>query len=325
MIEEVENLIIGAGLSGLMMGYLLKRNFKIIDAAPGPRFGADAPFYLHAPLGWLPTQWQEVDVHQNIWNGSQFSKTPTIKDMNDYARKITGKVIDTSLKFMDGSIKKGFIPSSGGSDQILKDLYDDVEWNVVWGAKVVKISLDDKKVDAMCSLPGDPSQVKQQYRYKRMISTMPLPALLSLSGQPLPCSFSSDTIYSSSWDVPQNDTMETFQIIYITSTSHSAYRASLIGNKIIIESMYAGASEFDEAQLIQSLWGFENCKFNSKATIRPGKFHPISEGKRKVIVNELTSKSSVYSLGRYATWQYKRIDHISEDAHSILKMIKETR
>lgn len=320
-IVDVENLIIGAGLSGLMVGALLKRNYRIVDAALGPKFGVSAPFYLHAPIDWLPTEWREVDVHHNVWDGENFHRAPSIKHMNDYSRKITGKIINTSLKFMDGSVKKGFVPSKGSNGQVLKDLYEDVKGNITWAGKVVSISLQKREVIVQFNLPDTSSIHRFAYRYNNLISTMPLPAFIGLSGQAMPCDFRADPVYTSTWEVHHSETSDVFQIVYVTDPQ-KVHRASLMGNQVILESMDEMKDVNPEGTLIFELWGIRSAVHQSRGRINPGKFHPIDENIRKHIINKLTIDGNVYSLGRWACWKYARIDHVSEDAHNIIKMIK---
>ena len=321
MVEEIEHLIIGAGLSGLMMGALLKRNFKIIDGAPGPRLDVHAPFYLHAPLEWLPTTWKQVDVHHNVWDGNGFHRAPTIRMMNDYSRKITGKIIDTSLKFMDGSVKSGYIPSNNLPGQVLNDLYDEVKANSSWGVKV--IGIDPKRREVTAEVMGHAVGEVHQYRYKNLISTIPLPLLLSLTSRAFDCNFRSDPIFTSVWSIPETEATDAFQIIYITDPAEPIYRASLMGRSIILESMRDLSGTVNhQGIIINKLWGIKDGNFKAQGEIRPGKFHPIEKTFRKVMIGKLTSETGIFCLGRYAVWDYKRIDHVSEDAHTILKIIK---
>ncbi len=315
MKQEIEHLVIGAGLSGMIMGYLLKRRYAIFDAAKGPVFQTSAPFYLHSPLDWLPTTWREIDIHHNCWDGDSFHRQPNIRMMNNYARKITGKIIDTSLKFMDGAMKKGFLPSNGKPGQVLTDLYEETSSNINWGWKLVRID-PVQKIATM-----NDGAVNLDIRYKSLISTMPLPVLLRMVGIEFQHKFVADDIYTSFYAVPEGVTVDAHQIIYITSEYTRPYRASLMGQTIYIESMLP-IDPTEDAQLIEQLWGITKAHPIGTRVIKAGKFHPIERNQRKLLLAKLTNEFDIFCLGRFAVWNYKRIDHIAHDAQQLVKIIR---
>lgn len=319
--REVEHLIIGAGLSGMMMGYLLKRNYEIIDGAPMPNFRTGAPFYLHAPIDWLPSSqsWKQIDVHHNYWDGSEFGNRPTIKHFNDYSRKIlAGKISDTSLKFMDGSVKQGYVPGNGEAGQVLRDLHEEVDGRTHFGCKLKKLDAQAKLATIEGPL-GDPFEVK----YQRLISTMPLPVLLKMVGEKFEHSFQADDIFTSFYKVPEGAVVDAYQVIYITSDQWTPYRASLMGQQVFIESMHH-QSKAENLNLIKLLWGFKTIEASGEQVIKNGKFHPIERTQRRLLLAKLTNQYDIYCLGRFAVWDYKRIDHIANDAQALLKIIRST-
>lgn len=324
MENEVDTLIIGAGLSGLMMGYLQKRNYLIIEAAERLNFDIATPFHLHAPLDWLPTTWKEIDVHHHCWDGERFHRIPDLKMMNDFSRKIVGKIVDTSLKFMDGSIKRGFVPESGNAGEVLRDLFNETSTHLALGAQLVHLDPDNKA--AAIAFAEEGSRV---IRYKNLVSTIPLPALLKMLRMEFHHRFTAEPITTIFFDVPPEASVDAFQVVNITDPSNIFYRASLMDQKVILETMNPD-HETEESQLTHTaaalanaLWKLNLRKENATIhVIRPGKFHPIPKTARKQLLAKLTNDWQIYCLGRYATWSYKRIDHIAEDAHSILKIMK---
>ncbi len=323
MESEVETLIIGAGLSGLMMGYLHKRNYLIVEASPAINFDIGTPFYLHAPLEWLPTAWKEIDVHHHCWDGARFHRVPDLRMMNNYSRKIVGKIIDTSLKFMDGSVKRGFVPEGGNAGQVLKDLVNEVGSNLHLATKLIK--LDAKNKAAAIELPHGSSRI---IRYKNLVSTLPLPVMLKMLGLEFPHKFESDPITTIFFDLLPGASVEAFQTINITDPADPFYRVSLMDQKIVFETM--NPDDQDAASLCayalelgSKLWGFIlDPNSGVLQTVKPGKFHPIPKTARKQLLAKLTNEFGIYCLGRYAIWDYQRIDHVAENAKKILQLMK---
>lgn len=325
MQDEVETLIVGSGLSGLMMGYLKKRDYLIIEAAERLNFDVGTPFYLHAPLEWLPTAWKEIDVHHHCWDGERFHRVPDLKMMNDYSRKIVGKIVDTSLKFMDGAVKRGFVPESGNAGQVLRDLHNEVGNNLVCGAKL--IHLDPKNKAAVITFAEEGSRV---VRYKHLVSTIPLPVMLGMLRMEFKHKFRADPITTYFISVSPEQALDSFQVVNITDPTVPFYRASLMGSTVVVETMdwpetkeQGDVLQEQAVDLAEGLWGFQlHDPQVKKSVVKPGKFHPIEKTARKMLLAKLTNELSVYCLGRYAVWDYKRIDHIAGDAHQILKLMK---
>ncbi len=320
--STVDTLIVGAGLSGLMMGYLLhNRSHLIIESAKTLNFDIGTPFYLHAPLDWLPTSWKEIDVHHHCWDGERFYRIPSLKMMNDYSRKIVGKIVDTSLKFMDGEIKRGFIPELGGAGQVLRDLFEETKNDLLLGASLNHLDSETKTAYILA-----PSGAIRIVHYKNLISTIPLPALLKMLKIEFNHKFVADPITTFFIAVPPSEALDSFQVVNITSKHNQFYRASLMGNTIIMETMVDDDDNIQEIvarETAEDIWGVKLLNQQiTKSIVRPGKFHPVDLTARKQLLARLSGEFGIYCLGRYATWSYKRIDHIAQDAQTILKLMK---
>lgn len=310
---EVETVVIGGALSGLMAGYLLKRNYVILEAAPRLDFNLQSPFFLHAPIDWLPTNWKKISVIQQIYDGKEFRRAPTIKDMVDYSKKIShGKIMTTSLIFMDGKSQTGYLPIDGRAGTIIQNLYEEVKEKVRLGEKVLEIDIHNKIVLAS----------SEQFKYKNLISTMPLPILLKMIKHQVNFEFESTPVYIKAYTVPSSLSSEVYQILYMTNPSDTPQRISLMNDMIFVESNQV-LGETENANLIAKIWGLSGLQMVGERVIKPGKFHPVEKVIRKNILGRLTAQHGIYCLGRYAVWDYKRIDHIAEDAKFILTIIQD--
>jgi len=314
---EINTVIIGGGISGLLMGYVLKEyDYTILEQASESSIITGAPFYLHKPIDWLPTKWKRIEVHKNCWDGKWFVRTPNIGHMNDYARKITGKIHDTSLKFMDGGIEEGYLPVGGNSSRVIKDLLDANERHVQYSCRVTEI-LPAKKVIKL-----NKEDKEYTIHYSNLISTIPLPVLLRMLNLEIDFTFKADPILTSAYKVTENEAVDAYQIIYVTTPKLKPYRVSLMHNTIFVEAMVP-MDEDENRNLIKMVWGFENPKHIETKSVSPGKFHPIERNKRKILLARLTSDYGIYCIGRYAVWAYKRLDHLADDAMELVKIIRD--
>ena len=310
----MKTLILGSGVSGMVMGHLLKDDYLILEKNQDLRLDTGAPFYLHEPIEWLPLQWKTVDVHEAVWDGNAFYRQPTLGMLNSFARKITGKVIDTSLKFMDGRLKRGFFPESGNTSDIFVALHNSVKDRLQLNYEVSEIYPEEKILVAM----NDNSPVN--YKYDVLINTLPLPRLLSLLKKEHSFNFKADPVYIEIFKVPEEETIEVYQVVYIANRYSDAYRACLYNGTIYVEFMEP--SKTASETVIEQIWGFKHCSKIFDGWLKPGKFHPVEKMRRKALLGELTSKWNIYCLGRYAVWDYKRLEHIAQDALDIQKIIQ---
>ncbi|MEE8113176.1 MAG: hypothetical protein V3T23_02360, partial [Nitrososphaerales archaeon] len=221
--REIQTAIIGSGLSGLMMGHQLQQDYLIFERNKTINTEISSPFYLHAPIDWLPTKWKEVDVFHNCWDG-EFRRIPDIGMMNDYAKKITGKIINTSLMFMDGKPKRGHVPVTGRPGQVLEDIIPVVHKNLLTGVTVKAINPMEKHL----VIRADDGIDDVCYSYDRLVSTMPLPILLRMLNMKFEHKFVADKIYSWRYMLNQDIAVDAYQIVNVTALSHSPYRASLM-------------------------------------------------------------------------------------------------
>lgn len=306
-----KNLIIGAGISGLMMGHLLKKDYLIIEGANEINRHIPISYFLHTIIPWLPTEFERVQVHTNCWDGLTFHRQPNIGIMNDYSRKIAGRIVPNSLKAFENHSLDWFLPMKG-ANQIIEDLAASNGSNVICGAKVVHLDSEKHEVDL-----ADGRTVK----YQNLISTLPLPFLLSLLRISGAYDFSTRAIYSSSYEADEPVSHGVCQVIYISSLGHSPYRAHMVGPRIIIESMKP-MDEAENTAIIKMLWRINKAPKIAEHVIKPGKFHPLPKSQRHALLGMLTSKYNIFCLGRFAVWDHLVTDEVAKDAEKIVEIIK---
>jgi hypothetical protein len=113
-----------------------------------------------------------------------------------------------------------------------------------------------------------------------------------------------------------------YQTVYFPSPETAAYRASLEGKPLTIESVDAIKPE--DLELVARALGLTPSLYSTTTLNRKrpmGKIIPVEDDFRKSLVCELTDKWSVYSLGRYAIWKSIRSDEVIGDIEMIKKMM----
>ena len=136
--------------------------------------------------------------------------------------------------------------------------------------------------------------------------------------------FKFNAIWVVTWEILTPD-VDVFQTIYYPADDVPYYRASINGNRLIVEY----AQQPDENYLPHDiLWDFgiggvnlSDGRFKKQSY---GKILNIDEKLRRKFVMAMTDDNNIYSLGRFATWRQLLLDDIVGDARKIDRWI-ETR
>lgn len=290
-------IIIGAGLTGCIAAHIFP-NSQIHEYLEVPkvhkallRFRSDAV----SSLTGIP--FKKVKVYKGVYKDCQFIN-PSIRDMNHYSRKVSGGIYDRSIGNLDPDVR--YIAPYDFHQQLLERLSS----RIVYGSSA--------------SLVGFAEPV---------ISTLPLPVLLRKVGREFSYGsenkLDSSPIYVTTLNVSD---CESFQTIYYPGQDTKVYRASLTGDKLIIESIER--ITYKDVKYVISSFGLAKDKCcggpdfsdrNVEQTI--GKFVPLEENYRRELMYTITNEHGIYSLGRHATWRKVLLDDIVNDCHRILSMI----
>lgn len=316
--------IIGAGIAGLIMGnYLLTKGkpFRIIEQNKREdMYNHSAPFFLHSDSLAEIMPLEKIRVHFNLWSEGGFVNQPTVRQANEYSKTITGGLItETSIWFI-GEMD-GWLPATTGSGiepatMMMNLLLERIEQHVEFERTIIKINTDENKIDFNGTFYYTP--------YSSIINTAPLPILLGWIGHKAKMKYESIPIYIITTGVPNS--LGTWQVVYVVDEKCPFYRACLFDGKLFIEMKKESelkllAEEQDVARWIKKIFGIDwtgNFKFGIN---QQGRFVPIKHHDRKVLMRQLTDAYNIYSIGRYATWSYKRTDHLLEDARKITETI----
>jgi hypothetical protein len=155
-----------------------------------------------------------------------------------------------------------------------------------------------------------------------IISTIPMPAMMDLVGWKDKPEFPYRSIWSC-WCVIDDFEVNVNQTIYYPDLQVPYYRASLLGNKLILEyNQEPWQAQEDVLTVLNADFGIDSkvSDLNVKKQ-KFGKISNIDENLRKEFLYFLTREYNVYSLGRFATWKQIILDDVVDDANKIMKLI----
>ena len=113
------------------------------------------------------------------------------------------------------------------------------------------------------------------------------------------------------------------QTIYYPDLKDPYYRASLLGNKLILEyNQEPWQAPEDVLSVLMNDFGINSKIKNLNVKKQKfGKISAIDDNLRKEFLYYLTREFNVYSLGRFATWKQIILDDVVDDAGKIMKLI----
>lgn len=293
------NIILGAGLSGLICG-ALNAQAHIYERNPSTFVGHRAVLRFRDVkiARALGLTFRSVTVRKAIWfDGGERSATPRLA--NWYSRKTRGVVADNSTWNL-ASAERFIAPDN--LHAILADICGGrVHWEHEVTAAVIREAVEQKRL---------------------VVSTIPLPALLKLLSIPEPFAFRYSPISVARYNVPDCDI---FQTVYFPDPALSIYRATLTGSLLTIE----GSSKLDQGELEEVIdaLGLSNVEIDLQMLAHRqsyGKITPVPNRERQNLLHRLTVQEGVYSLGRFATWRNILLDDVYEDIAAIRRMMSLT-
>lgn len=327
---KTKNLIIGGGLSGLIMGMeLTKRNEDYIIIERSKNLIEAKLHYLHADLkDYLPFKLQEIDIVQQWFDGEKFrSDIPTADVMNNFSFNTVGKIFQNSMKYMDGKIHKGYIPENG-IENISPNVLNFNKNEPLVGYDLTRIDHENKiaYIDVHTEADGQEVVGEEKIEYERIISTIPLPIMLKIAGVEHEEKFETDPLHMFEIELPEDVQEGLFQIIYLPFATGGYSRFSILGKRCVAEVGRKDMIDIDPnrvwlkkfmLRMFPNLvdYNLSDIKIE-KHTNWYGRYHPINNGKRVELIKQLENKD-IFCLGRYAAWDYKRTDHVVKDAEVI--------
>jgi len=189
----------------------------------------------------------------------------------------------------------------------LDRLASSINCEIVFGKKIDAKYLEDRRASKIV-IP--------------LISTIPMPVLMSTLGWGMVESFRSSDATNISFDV---EGLDAYCSLYLPDPSHKGSRISVSGSRVIVECK-GRLDPSEEALVVDSaLWalgiGQGALNVTSKYS-RNAKILPYDEADRRKFILWATERHQIYSLGRYATWRPGLLlDDVVNDVRVIHRMI----
>ena len=299
-------IILGAGMAGCLAGVLDPKAI-ILEAAPEPTTTHRAVLRFRedkiSKVTGIP--FRPVMVRKAIWlDGQEVMPTPRV--CNLYSQKITGKILDRSIRSIE-SVQRFVAP-----DDFHLQLAEQCKARIKYNSPVVAIGKTSLRIDggsgSIERAPDEP-----------ILSTMPMPTLMLLLGIQHREKFDFQPITVTRYKLPGTDV---FQTIYFPSGETPVYRATMTGDDLIIESVADSSTPLEVCEA----FGISHSQLLpvSENVQKYGKIAPIDDRMRKHIMFTASADFRVYSLGRFACWRNILLDDVYEDFFKIKRMIATT-
>lgn len=296
-------IIIGAGISGKMISKRISMQFPELTVALVDKGAEDAthPFHLHKLIPEMPSlaSIRKVKFFQGVYADEGFKNVPSIEDANQYALKVFNKIQITNChNCRDSEI---FVISKS-------DLLD------AFTEKThVCVSDTISSVDRIAKICRG---MKDDYSYKYLINTIPLPIFLKIAEVYSGLSFENTPFYTAKYEFAEPTSL--FQMLYNAASGCKISRTTLLDQHLFIEAVGPKYSTKDTSFMYDT-YGLVNLP--ELKPLYPGRFNILPAKERKSLFYWLTEKHDIFCIGRYGAWTHKVANDVWDDTGFICSLI----
>ena len=158
-----------------------------------------------------------------------------------------------------------------------------------------------------------------------IISTIPMPAMMELTGWKQVPEFKWRSVWSVRCELANCDV---YQTVYYPDIMDKPYRASITGNLLIIEFLEkpVDADIMKEIAFVLEDFGIINLVIGYKVKEQKyGKLVALEDqAVRRKFITWLTDHLRIYSLGRFAVWKSLLLDDVCKDI-GVIEQLMESR
>jgi hypothetical protein len=302
--------IFGAGMAGLLAANMLRR-----FGPPIHEQAEELPNNHHALLRFRSNSvseatsipFRKVQVYKGIMFEGVHIIKPFISLSNMYSMKVTRQIMERSI--LDLSSVERYISPPDFVAQLAKGQ------NIIYNSKFDYHLAEDI--------------IKMGKESEPLISTIPMPYMMDLFHWEDKPKFNSISILTGTATIA--DSVDVYQTLYYPEPGLTWYRASIMGNKFIVEFLADDIIEYAEdagrklLEVIIRDFGIVDPHLMDVTFHRQqfGKIAPIPDQQRKQFILALSDLYNIYSIGRFATWRQILLDDVVHDIKVIEGFITE--
>lgn len=292
--------VIGAGPAGLIAAKAFLEAghcVTIYDKQQPGRRSKSHPFFIHRDIGAeLGIQLQKVRAQEVV-----ACEAPESDWANLWSLNTTGIITENRMWSVERRSVKNFYVS----DNLLDDLRGMLKGSV-------SLLYEDVHRDRF-------NKIVEESDYT--ISTIPLDITCGWMGMVVPkLEYSPMRLFR--WDLTEDPKFNKVTQIYYDPSAKNGWVRFCNDRGFITAELTC--DEKIEIGKLPAGYDEEMVPYRSKFVLsRPKlRYIPIGERARKSIITELTNRYRIMSIGRFATWSYKRVDHLPEDARKLVEIVE---
>jgi hypothetical protein len=324
--------VYGAGMAGLLVAAMLRRLQPRVYEAQATlpdNHGALLRFRTSGVEQATGLPFRKVRVLKAVKSGGRLRPIATIRDANLYSHKVTGAVQPRSVLNLDACDR--YIAPEDFISAMARDVVLKME------TPLTREVLEQNKAEGITT-----------------ISTIPMPRLMQMVGWDNP-GFQWRPIWSVIVHV-QEPALDVYQTIYYPEPDVPYYRASITGDKVIIEYLLDPATlkpHINRSTAPRNTVGGVREDLGMAPTITPvayhqhvhdvlddfgvtdqskftvtapkrqeyGKLVPLERDVRQTFILAMTDQYNCYSVGRFATWRQILLDDVVNDVRVVEAMV----
>tara|TARA_R100000808_G_C2155393_1_gene167748 strand:+ start:2362 stop:3285 length:924 start_codon:yes stop_codon:yes gene_type:complete len=286
-------IIYGSGMAGLLAANMLRRySPKIREKQKSLPNNHDALLRFRNNSVGVATNipFKKVKVRKAIKYDKVLNTEPTLYLSNLYSQKVTGSYFDRSINNLE-PVERYIAPPNLIS---LMAEGINIEYN--------------KTLEEVKENSGEP-----------IISTIPMPILMKLTGWDNVPEFKFKTIWSQRTEITDPE-INVNQTIYYPDPLIDYYRISVTGKVVIAEFIRPPKNSGPDIMgALMDDFGIHPKRLSpiKQSEMQYGKLLPIDEYVRREFIHWTTQKYGIYSLGRFATWRQLLLDDVVKDINVI--------
>lgn len=279
--------IIGTGLAGLIVG-ALNQKAELFEPLSGLNKHNALLRFRTPDIGEaLGIPFKKVRVYKGVWDNGPVGLSPL--RISQYSQKVSDRIEYRSITSL--GTEDRWIAPDNFQQMLIEECFNRIQFSTI------------------------PDLTKREL----IISTIPIFKLAECLGYRI-CITNAESlpIYVKTYEL---ENCNVYMTNYFPGSCTDIYRASITGDKLIIESM----ASFEDISIVLASFGLVKSQLKTTDAVeviqRNGKMGLTDESMRRAFISRTTVDYNIYSLGRLAVWRNIVLDEVYKDYLQIKTMI----